>query len=90
MKEYAQKKHTKPIQANPEICLLTDVANLYLPAKAHKHFRISIHNPTKNVIKIPEGTLIGSISLDIQNSEKPQLIPNFTQLFLFCDITLQV
>ncbi|KAG9293513.1 hypothetical protein G9A89_005516 [Geosiphon pyriformis] len=68
----------------------TDITNLYLLAKAYKHFKISIHNPTKNVIEIPEGTLISSISTDIQNPEKPQSIPDFTQLFLFCDITLQV
>ncbi|KAG9284365.1 hypothetical protein G9A89_023622 [Geosiphon pyriformis] len=44
-------------EASPKICFLADVANLYLPAKAHKHFKIPIHNPTKDVIEIPEGTL---------------------------------
>ncbi|KAG9293593.1 hypothetical protein G9A89_005596 [Geosiphon pyriformis] len=58
-------------EANPEICSLTNIANLYVPAKAYKHFKIPIHNLTKDIIKIPEGTLIGSISSDIQNSEKP-------------------
>ncbi|KAG9295013.1 hypothetical protein G9A89_017807 [Geosiphon pyriformis] len=77
-------------EASPKICSLANVANLYLLVKAHKHFKISIHNLTEDVIEIPEGTLIGSISADIQNPEKPQFIPNFTQLFLFCDITLQV
>ncbi|KAG9303941.1 hypothetical protein G9A89_005851 [Geosiphon pyriformis] len=77
-------------EASPEICSLADVANLYLPAKAHKHFKILIHNPTKDVIKIPEGTLVGSISADSQNPEKPQSIPDFAQLFLFCDIISQV
>ncbi|KAG9289640.1 hypothetical protein G9A89_014375 [Geosiphon pyriformis] len=77
-------------EASPKICSLADVANLYLPAKAHKHFKIPIHNPTKDVIKIPEGTLVGSISTDIQNSEKPQSIPDFIQLFLFCDIISQI
>ncbi|KAG9285980.1 hypothetical protein G9A89_022656 [Geosiphon pyriformis] len=77
-------------EASPKICSLANVANLYLPAKAHKHFKISIHNLTKNVIEISERTLIGSISADIQNSEKTQFIPNFAQLFLFCDITSQV
>ncbi|KAG9299701.1 hypothetical protein G9A89_013061 [Geosiphon pyriformis] len=73
-----------------EICSLTDIANLYLSAKAHKHFKISIHNLTKDVIKIPEGILVSSISANIQNLEKPQSIPDFAQLFLFCDITSQV
>ncbi|KAG9290499.1 hypothetical protein G9A89_002474 [Geosiphon pyriformis] len=77
-------------EASPEICSLADVANLYLPAKAHKHFKIPIHNLTEDVIEIPEGTLIGSISIDIQNPKKPQFIPDFAQLFLFCDITSQV
>ncbi|KAG9288982.1 hypothetical protein G9A89_015531 [Geosiphon pyriformis] len=27
-------------EASPKICFLADIANLYLPAKAHKHFRI--------------------------------------------------
>ncbi|KAG9290715.1 hypothetical protein G9A89_011678 [Geosiphon pyriformis] len=77
-------------EANPEICSLADVANLYLLAKAHKHFKISIHNPTEDVIEISKRTLIGSILPDIQHSEKPQSIPDFAQLFLFCDITSQV
>ncbi|KAG9307077.1 hypothetical protein G9A89_016905 [Geosiphon pyriformis] len=77
-------------KTSPEICSLADVANLYLLAKAHKHFKIPIHNPTENVIEIPEETLIGSISTDIQNPEKPQSISDFAQLFLFCDITLQI
>ncbi|KAG9296059.1 hypothetical protein G9A89_011911 [Geosiphon pyriformis] len=77
-------------EASSEICSLADVANLYLPAKAHKHFKIPIHNPTEDVIEISEGILINSISADIQNSEKPQSIPDFAQLFLFCDITSQV
>ncbi|KAG9298559.1 hypothetical protein G9A89_018918 [Geosiphon pyriformis] len=77
-------------EASPEICSLANVANLYLLAKAHKHFKISIHNPTKDVIEISKGTLIGSISADSQNPEKPQSIPDFAQLFLFCDITLQI
>ncbi|KAG9295833.1 hypothetical protein G9A89_009062 [Geosiphon pyriformis] len=77
-------------EASPEICSLANVANLYLPAKAHKHFKISIHNPTEDVIEIPEGTLISSISTDSQNPEKPQSISDFTQLFLFCNITSQV
>ncbi|KAG9288378.1 hypothetical protein G9A89_021409 [Geosiphon pyriformis] len=77
-------------KASLEICSLANVANLYLPAKAHKHFKISIHNSTEDVIEIPEGTLIGSIFADIQNPEKPQFIPDFAQLFLFCDITSQI
>ncbi|KAG9307268.1 hypothetical protein G9A89_017096 [Geosiphon pyriformis] len=76
-------------KASPKICSLADVANLYLLAKVHKHFKIPIHNSTEDVIEIPEGTLIGFISADSQNSEKPQSIPDFAQLFLFCDITLQ-
>ncbi|KAG9286167.1 hypothetical protein G9A89_010181 [Geosiphon pyriformis] len=76
-------------EVNPEICSLADVANLYLPAKAHKHFKIPIHNPTEDVIEIPKGILIGSISPNIQHPEKLQFIPDFTQLFLFCNITLQ-
>ncbi|KAG9307778.1 hypothetical protein G9A89_023343 [Geosiphon pyriformis] len=74
----------------PKICSLADVANLYLLAKAHKHFKIPIHNPTEDVIEIPKGTLISSISTDSQNPEKSQFIPDFAQLFLFCDITSQV
>ncbi|KAG9291452.1 hypothetical protein G9A89_021871 [Geosiphon pyriformis] len=77
-------------KASPEICSLANVANLYLLAKAHKHFKIPIHNSTEDVIEISEGTLIGSISADSQNPEKPQSIPDFAQLFLFCNITLQV
>ncbi|KAG9297984.1 hypothetical protein G9A89_018812 [Geosiphon pyriformis] len=77
-------------EARPEICSLVNVANLYLSAKAHKHFKILIYNLTKNVIEIPERTLISFISTDIQNPEKPQSIPDFAQLFLFCDIILQV
>ncbi|KAG9303261.1 hypothetical protein G9A89_013587 [Geosiphon pyriformis] len=77
-------------EASPEICSLANVANLYLPAKAHKHFKIPIHNPTEDVIEISKGTLISSISADSQNSKKPQSIPDFAQLFLFCDITSQV
>ncbi|KAG9299687.1 hypothetical protein G9A89_006403 [Geosiphon pyriformis] len=77
-------------KASPKICSLANVANLYLPAKAHKHFKILIHNLTEDVIKISEGTLISSISTNSQNSEKLQSIPDFTQLFLFCDITSQV
>ncbi|KAG9289747.1 hypothetical protein G9A89_014482 [Geosiphon pyriformis] len=58
-------------KTSSEICSLADIANLYLPAKAHKHFKIPIYNPTKDVIEIPEETFIGFISADIQNSEKP-------------------
>ncbi|KAG9287683.1 hypothetical protein G9A89_004086 [Geosiphon pyriformis] len=77
-------------EASSKICSLANVANLYLPAKAHKHFKILIHNPTEDVIEIPKETLIGSISANIQNPEKPQFIPDFAQLFLFCDIISQV
>ncbi|KAG9295340.1 hypothetical protein G9A89_013369 [Geosiphon pyriformis] len=77
-------------ETNPKICSLADIANLYLPAKAYKHFKIPIYNLTEDIIEIPKKTLIGFISSDIQNSEKLQLIPDFAQLFLFCDITLQV
>ncbi|KAG9295894.1 hypothetical protein G9A89_006633 [Geosiphon pyriformis] len=52
-------------EADSEICSLANVANLYLPAKAHKHFKIPIHNPIEDVIEIPKRTLIGSISADI-------------------------
>ncbi|KAG9293373.1 hypothetical protein G9A89_007619 [Geosiphon pyriformis] len=76
-------------KANPKICFLANVANLYLLAKAHKHFKIPIHNPTEDVIEIPKRTLVGSISPDIQHPKKPQSILDFAQLFLFCDITLQ-
>ncbi|KAG9302667.1 hypothetical protein G9A89_007371 [Geosiphon pyriformis] len=77
-------------KASFEICSLADVANLYLLAKVHKHFKIPIHNPTEDVIEIPKEILIGFISADIQNPEKPQFIPDFAQLFLFCDIISQV
>ncbi|KAG9298872.1 hypothetical protein G9A89_015893 [Geosiphon pyriformis] len=77
-------------ETSPKICFLTNVANLYLLAKTHKHFKIPIHNPTEDVIEISKRTLIGSISADIQNLEKLQSISDFAQLFLFCDITLQV
>ncbi|KAG9302007.1 hypothetical protein G9A89_021051 [Geosiphon pyriformis] len=77
-------------EASPEICSLANVANLYLLAKAHKHFKIPIHNLTEDVIEIPEETLVGSISTDSQNPEKLQFIPDFAQLFLFCDITSQI
>ncbi|KAG9299055.1 hypothetical protein G9A89_020368 [Geosiphon pyriformis] len=77
-------------EASPEICSLADVANLYLLAKAYKHFKILIYNPTEDVIEISKGTLVGSISTDIQNPEKPQSIPDFAQLFLFYNITSQV
>ncbi|KAG9304192.1 hypothetical protein G9A89_019754 [Geosiphon pyriformis] len=77
-------------EASPEICSLANVANLYLPAKVHKHFKIPIHNSTEDVIEISEETLVSSISADNQNSEKLQSIPDFTQLFLFCDITSQI
>ncbi|KAG9286143.1 hypothetical protein G9A89_010157 [Geosiphon pyriformis] len=63
-----------------------------LNTKLCDHCLISCHFQycDEYVIEISEGTLIGSISADIQNSEKPQSIPDFTQLFLFCDITSQV
>ncbi|KAG9292108.1 hypothetical protein G9A89_005252 [Geosiphon pyriformis] len=77
-------------KANSKICSLANVANLYLPAKAYKHFKILIHNLTEDIIKIPKGTLVGFIFSNIQNSEKPQFILDFTQLFLFCDIISQV
>ncbi|KAG9287990.1 hypothetical protein G9A89_017585 [Geosiphon pyriformis] len=77
-------------EASSEICSLTNVANLYLLVKAHKHFKIPIHNLTEEVIEIPEETLVSSIFADSQNPKKPQSIPDFTQLFLFCDITSQV
>ncbi|KAG9306988.1 hypothetical protein G9A89_000902 [Geosiphon pyriformis] len=77
-------------EASSEICSLANVANLYLLAKAHKHFKILIHNPIEDVIEIPKETFVSSISTDIQNSKKSQSIPDFAQLFLFCDITSQV
>ncbi|KAG9288455.1 hypothetical protein G9A89_015661 [Geosiphon pyriformis] len=84
------QKQALVFKTNPEICLLANIANLYLSAKAYKYFRIPIYNPTKNIIKMPKGILVGSIFSDIQNPEKPQLIPDFAQLFLFCNITSQV
>ncbi|KAG9289628.1 hypothetical protein G9A89_014363 [Geosiphon pyriformis] len=96
-KTYQSTSQKKTIQdqvllfkADPEICSLADVANLYLPAKAHKHFKIPIHNLTEDVIKISKRTFIGSILPDIQHSEKPQSILDFAQLFLFCNIISQV
>ncbi|KAG9291119.1 hypothetical protein G9A89_012991 [Geosiphon pyriformis] len=76
-------------EASPKICSLANVANLYLLAKTHKHFKIPIHNLTEDVIEIPKGTLVSFISTDSQNSKKPQSIPDFAQLFLFCDIISQ-
>ncbi|KAG9291143.1 hypothetical protein G9A89_013015 [Geosiphon pyriformis] len=90
MEEDSDQNQALVFEANLKICLLADITNLYLPAKAYKHFRILIYNPTKDIIEILKGTLIGFISPDIQNLEKPQLISDFVQLFLFCNITSQI
>ncbi|KAG9300542.1 hypothetical protein G9A89_002420 [Geosiphon pyriformis] len=43
------------------------LVNLHIPAKNHSHIKISIYNNMRNVIKIPEGTIIGYLTTELED-----------------------
>ncbi|KAG9288381.1 hypothetical protein G9A89_021412 [Geosiphon pyriformis] len=62
--------------------------NLHIQAKSHNHIKISIYNTTKDVITIPEGTIIGYLSIELED-QPPSIISDFSQLYRYVDITSQ-
>ncbi|KAG9300380.1 hypothetical protein G9A89_010004 [Geosiphon pyriformis] len=62
--------------------------NLYIPAKSLKHIKIFIYNTTEDVLKIPKGTTIGYLSIEVKK-QSPNSISDFPQLCKYADIISQ-
>ncbi|KAG9299305.1 hypothetical protein G9A89_013953 [Geosiphon pyriformis] len=65
-----------------------ELINLHIPAKRHNHIKISIYNTIRDAITIPEKTIIGYMSTELEN-QPPSIIPDFPQLCEYIDITSQ-
>ncbi|KAG9307408.1 hypothetical protein G9A89_017237 [Geosiphon pyriformis] len=50
--------------------------NLYIPARNYSRIKIPIYNNTGKIIEIPEGTIIGHLTTEIEN-QPPNSIPDF-------------
>ncbi|KAG9303720.1 hypothetical protein G9A89_018617 [Geosiphon pyriformis] len=77
-------------EANTSLCESRKIGliNLYIPAKSHNHIKIPIYNTTRDAITIPEGIIIGYMSIELKN-QPPSIIPDFPQLCGYVDITSQ-
>ncbi|KAG9305684.1 hypothetical protein G9A89_022606 [Geosiphon pyriformis] len=85
VKDQAQIFETETTMCKSEKIGLT---NLYIPAKSPKHIKILIYNTTENVLKIPKKTTIRYLSTEVKE-QLPNLIPNFSQLCEYVNITSQ-
>ncbi|KAG9290174.1 hypothetical protein G9A89_022150, partial [Geosiphon pyriformis] len=56
------------------------LVNLHIPAKNHSHIKIPIYNNMEDIIKIPEGTIIGYLITEIEN-QFSDIISDFLQLY---------
>ncbi|KAG9296975.1 hypothetical protein G9A89_001766 [Geosiphon pyriformis] len=64
------------------------LVNLHIPAKNHNHIKILIYNNMGDIIKIPEGIIIGYLTTEIEE-QLPNTIPDFSQLCRYVNITSQ-
>ncbi|KAG9296029.1 hypothetical protein G9A89_011881 [Geosiphon pyriformis] len=53
-----------------------ELINLYIPAKNHNYIKIPIYNNTRNIVEIPEGTIIKYLSTEVED-QPPNSIPDF-------------
>ncbi|KAG9296556.1 hypothetical protein G9A89_015148 [Geosiphon pyriformis] len=84
------KDQAQIFEAEATLCESGEVGliNFYIPAKSHNHIKIPIYNTTGDVITIPEGTIIGYLSTELED-QPPSSIPDFPQLCGYVDITSQ-
>ncbi|KAG9306511.1 hypothetical protein G9A89_000974 [Geosiphon pyriformis] len=88
--ERKEKDQAQIFEAEASLCKSGEVEliNLYIPAKDYSHIKIPIYNNTENVIEIPAGTIIEYLNTEIED-QPPNLIPDFSQLCGYVDITSQ-
>ncbi|KAG9289118.1 hypothetical protein G9A89_022427 [Geosiphon pyriformis] len=84
------KDQVQIFEAEATICKSEkiELVNLYILAKNYRHIKIPIYNNTGNIIKIPEGTIIGYLIIEIED-QLSNTIPDFLQLCGYLDITSQ-
>ncbi|KAG9301135.1 hypothetical protein G9A89_012518 [Geosiphon pyriformis] len=84
------KDQVQIFEAEAQLCKLGEIGliNLHIPAKNHSHIKIFIYNNTENIMEISEETTIGYLTIEIKE-QQPNLIPNFSQLCRYVDITSQ-
>ncbi|KAG9302803.1 hypothetical protein G9A89_009580 [Geosiphon pyriformis] len=72
------KNQAQLFEAEVTICKSGKIefTNLYIPAKSPKNIKIPIYNTTGNVIKIPKGTIIGYLTIEVED-QPPNYIPDF-------------
>ncbi|KAG9289966.1 hypothetical protein G9A89_010272 [Geosiphon pyriformis] len=84
------KNQNQIFEAKTSLCESGEIGliNLHIPAKSHNHIKIPIYNTTEDAITIPEGIIIGYLSTGLEN-QPPSIIPDFSQLCRYVDITSQ-
>ncbi|KAG9306915.1 hypothetical protein G9A89_000783 [Geosiphon pyriformis] len=84
------KNQIQIFEAEATLCKSEEIrlVNLHIPAKNHRHIKILIYNNTGNIIKIPERTIIGYLTTEIEN-QLSDTISDFLQLCEYIDITSQ-
>ncbi|KAG9306371.1 hypothetical protein G9A89_018254 [Geosiphon pyriformis] len=88
--ERKEKEQEQIFEAKANLCESGEIGliNLHIPAKSYSHIKILIYNNTSNVINVPEGITIGYLPTEIED-QPPNLIPNFSQLCEYVNITSQ-
>ncbi|KAG9306822.1 hypothetical protein G9A89_005723 [Geosiphon pyriformis] len=84
------KDQAQIFEAETSLCKSGEVGliNLHLPAKNYNHIKIPIYNNTGNIVNIPEGTIIGYLTTEIED-QPLSTIPDFLQLCGYVDIISQ-
>ncbi|KAG9303836.1 hypothetical protein G9A89_018733 [Geosiphon pyriformis] len=85
------KNQVQIFEAETTLCELGKIGlvNLYIPAKNHKHIKISIYNNMGNIIEILERTTIKYLTTEIED-QLLNTIPDFSQLYRYVDIISQI
>ncbi|KAG9303778.1 hypothetical protein G9A89_018675 [Geosiphon pyriformis] len=76
--ERKEKEHKQIFEAEAILCELGEIGliNLHIPAKSHNHIKIPIYNNTRNVVKIPKGTTLRYLTMEIED-QTPSSISDF-------------
>ncbi|KAG9303837.1 hypothetical protein G9A89_018734 [Geosiphon pyriformis] len=84
------KNQAQLFEVEATICESEEIGltNLYISGKSPKNIKILIYNNTGNIVEIPEGTIIGYLTIEIED-QWPDTIPDFLQLCGYMDITSQ-
>ncbi|KAG9285514.1 hypothetical protein G9A89_006502 [Geosiphon pyriformis] len=79
--EKKEKEQEQIFEAETTLCKSGEIGfiNLHIPAKSHNHIKIPIYNNTGNVVEISEKTILGYLTMEIED-QAPSSIPDFSQL----------